>query len=969
MKQYRKDDIKQAYRQLKAYMFYAGNAAFYRTRIARFESANDFDTKLSRAADLANGDDALFDRFAESIRVFQVPKKLAPEEEQEIFTNSSFDESINVESVIEFIDCPVEFLIVSMLWCTEVGRLFDQSFPADVFANRLVRNDEPYTNRLLVFEPYYIAYTNWRNGALAAVRQLHASGRSAILLNIDVREYYNSVDFKFRLNERGLLSGLSSSQKNLCRLLEKLHSKYNSQRNHQTKALPIGLPSSGIIANDCLMPLGTRIRARGPAYFGRYVDDLLFVVHCEAEALTDVKDYVDAFLKSIGIKKSRARGGRQTRKNGKNALYSYDHPSGYFLDFHENKMKVFYFAASENIALVESIERKIRSNSSEFRFLPEDDDVSQGIDVSFYNVHSSEYNTKLRSLEGVTADRYKVSKALAGLLNVVVAVNSYNRHKPNDIAERLSAFFTGRRAIEMIQLLEKTFIYFVICRRPAPLCDLLIRVIRSIERVGPHPDATGLNRADLRSDLHENVACALALALAYFPSDEILSAISRELSAWESKSDRKLPVAYNDARLREEVDSVIRANMLKASYQRIPLLGYIKDEYYKKVMAGDYDSVKADSYLDLFDEDKLALSPRFIQIGELEALSYFSQFIFAKSRGVAKWPESVIALLREFNTDKVAKAQWSVAGGIGRKTGVEKVPVQGLINKEKFRIALVHIEIDERWSLSNMVGDYQAVSISRRLSLHKLLNSAVENKCRLIVFPEISLPWQWLDVLRRFCTQRQIAVVAGLEHAVMQAESPRQVFNYCATILPCQHDLYHKDCRVILEPKLHYSPEEVKEIEGRGYKVPSKKTPQRDVYVWEGMEFAVFNCFELADIKLRANFVGKVDFIIVIASNADVPYFSAVAESAARDLHCYVVLVNNAKYGDSRIVAPSDVRHRDLLRIQGGKSPQVMVQELDIRGLRRFQVLDDRLQSERKEFKRTPPNFEPSASRRDYEIL
>ena len=81
-------------------------------------------------------------------------------------------------------------------------------------------------------------------------------------------------------------------------------------------------------------------------------------------------------------------------------------------------------------------------------------------------------------------------------------------------------------------------------------------------------------------------------------------------------------------------------------------------------------------------------------------------------------------------------------------------------------------------------------------------------------------------------------------------------------------------------------------------------------------------------------------------------------ESLARDLHCFCIQVNTAKFGDSRITIPAKSEEIDLLKVKGGVNPTVLIDTIDIKGLREFQLKGNRLQSKSKSsYKQTPPDF------------
>jgi hypothetical protein len=87
-------------------------------------------------------------------------------------------------------------------------------------------------------------------------------------------------------------------------------------------------------------------------------------------------------------------------------------------------------------------------------------------------------------------------------------------------------------------------------------------------------------------------------------------------------------------------------------------------------------------------------------------------------------------------------------------------------------------------------------------------------------------------------------------------------------------------------------------------------------------------------------------------------------ESLCRDLHCYCIQANSSDYGDSRVLAPRKSEERDLIKTKGGLNCVVLSEELDIKALRDFQMLEFELQKELDTFKPTPPS-----TKRDKDII
>ena len=102
--------------------------------------------------------------------------------------------------------------------------------------------------------------------------------------------------------------------------------------------------------------------------------------------------------------------------------------------------------------------------------------------------------------------------------------------------------------------------------------------------------------------------------------------------------------------------------------------------------------------------------------------------------------------------------------------------------------------------------------------------------------------------------------------------------------------------------------------------------------------FALMICSELTNIRYRADLRGKVDALFVPEWNSDTDTFNSLVESAALDIHAYIIQCNNRTYGDSRIRTPSKDRwKRDLLRVKGGNHDYCITGEIDITALRQFQ--------------------------------
>ncbi len=278
------------------------------------------------------------------------------------------------------------------------------------------------------------------------------------------------------------------------------------------------------------------------------------------------------------------------------------------------------------------------------------------------------------------------------------------------------------------------------------------------------------------------------------------------------------------------------------------------------------------------------------------------------------------------------------------------------------RVAVGHLTVDEK----NIEGSFMGspnVSRQRKKALSELLNDVVKHGVRhpqqrvdLLVLPEVSVPHKWATFITQWAKQHQVGVICGLEHRV---DDRGRAWNELLAALPFRGANGSKECAPVRRLKKHYSPEEDFQLTNNNLKVPNLPSKSRyQLFQWRGASFAVYNCYELASLEDRCLFKGMVDFIVCSEFNKDVNYFSNIVESAARDLHCYVIQVNSAQFGDSRVVSPSKTEKLNPLRIKGGDNQTFLTMRLPLQQLRSHQLTRYGLQKDSKEYKPTPPGFE-----------
>jgi len=242
--------------------------------------------------------------------------------------------------------------------------------------------------------------------------------------------------------------------------------------------------------------------------------------------------------------------------------------------------------------------------------------------------------------------------------------------------------------------------------------------------------------------------------------------------------------------------------------------------------------------------------------------------------------------------------------------------------------------------------------------LQDIVNSAIEQKVDMLVLPECYLPFEWLPILARTCAKNQMAIVTGVEHLkVNRKKRAPLVSNLTAVILPFIEENY-KFSYIHFHTKVHLAPHEKEKIES--FRCVANNGNRYELYNWNDFWFSVYCCFELTSIYDRSMFQAYADAIIAVEWNKDTNYYSNIVESLSRDLHCFCIQVNTSEFGDSRITIPSKTETKDLLKVKGGKNATILLDTIDIVGLRNFQLKGHTLQekiSEGKKYKPTPPDF------------
>ena len=980
MEKITKHKIYEAYRKLKNYFYYDNTSLTIRYKIAQFEqpfytdSDLDFEDRFGAAMDgvyrIVNGedkDDQLLNALLSQISFVYITKSVekggGSEELKRVIVNKPLDDRIVVSKLNMLIDAPIEIHVISVLWLMYVGKLYGLLTEKNNYAYMFDYDDEDgdLHHGLQLFKPYFVGYQHWRDKALKTASWLLDEGKDASILCLDVQRYYYSV----RINVRNLLDNLNQEMEEkvdlentiiarLNRLVQLVNQRYTTvtmgytdeklritleELNSGQTVLPVGLLSSAVLANLYLSDFDKQIvKKLNPVYYGRYVDDMLFVFNDKSIEKTDViSNFMQYFTDTLIFSKV-------TDEEGK-VFYAFCNQY-HTLKVQEDKVVLQHFYHGESRAAINQFVQNIDRQRSEFRFLPDEDYINKEFDSDAFSLQYSDSIQKLRSLQGYKEDRFGASKFLAS--KIFMACVEKNKDTAKGTRKRSSqqilTFFKGGISIDFSTLWEKVATYFIITEDRESLRCFIKQTIQAIDNVVGDgiPDEW---MEKYKRQLKGQLMLAVATPYALNPGFDVKGF---------TKEENKLC---------KEVARVIRhANMFRHSLLGIPGINYTKvlrDE--TNLFCVTSPSVELDTKVLPY------LAPCYFRYDEANLLAIFMTLAnedYGKGMEMQdKVRQQTIEIFealnhnwyRLFNGPELTSEYYPMLAQGSNGTWIVEVTDkvwQGIANK---RIAIANMKVSDKQVTRSMLKKAD-LSADRRNTLFSIINQAVKEKCDILVLPELSVPYQWLDLLVAQSKRHNMAIITGLEYYHGQED---YAYNCVATILPFYMQ-YGTTAAINIRVKNYYSPAEKKMLEGYRYKVPQCGHEGDALYClfhWRKVYFSVYNCFELANIRDRSLFKSNVDFIVATELNNDVNYYADIAGSWVRDIHCYFIQVNTSNYGNSCIMCPSKTEISRMLTVKGGKNSTILTEDLDINSLRTFQFKEHITQMDDHTYKLTPPDF------------
>ena len=553
------NQLRSAYRKYKTFIFYDSYSPIQRIELSNFErnpqiydvgyEIEEFFPKLAKIILDEKEFEGLTDFICENIDVISFPKRVAESKKAKEVIRNFHLKNFKMDRLHYFIDLPIVGHILGVLWILRCGYLLDDKLYKNCYGNRLNKHllenlknkrSDYYINKNcsdftpFLFVPYYQNYQSWRDNGLESVNNLLDNDKNAIMISLDLKEYFYRSLIDFEALNRDLLDtrkyvnekfNYSNENKGfeklnlkidqyLTKFIENVFFAYSDRfrRKYDTKSidrknidakkypmLPVGFLPSLIISNWNLQGFDQAIVENvRPHYYGRYVDDILIVLgsHEKSEShglqqieektfdelieryLTDEKNYPKTHI--FKKEKDIYRIYNQNFKNSQGNEIQY-HYEG--LEIQDSKLKTYFFSHNYSNAMIENFKSEIRKNSSEFRLMHDLDSIKQDFKENLYKINYKESINKIRDISNVEVNKFEISKILSRI-NWISSDTADNID--DELIKNMIDAFKGK-IFDYLTLWDKLFTLLVLNNKYDQLRDLIRFIQKNIGNITYEP--------------------------------------------------------------------------------------------------------------------------------------------------------------------------------------------------------------------------------------------------------------------------------------------------------------------------------------------------------------------------------------------------------------------------------------------------------------------------------------------------
>lgn len=974
------DLIQEAYSRLKAYVYYDNFNLTLRGQLAEYENDERLNEKLMKLSVelseyLNTGKiSPRINKMIKESKYIVLPKSFrnssSSQKKSSILISNQHNEEFFVDKNTILFDGNVELQLIATLWIMIDGVKLNNMIGYDSYGYHLPMNidESKLGTEKLLFTKYFQKYQEWRDKGIKAAKNQIDEGNDILLISLDIKNFFHSTRIDFRELKNDLKYGNTYSLTDIIEQICVEHTKKLKIKERKTvlPLLPIGLVSSGVIANWLLSDFDKELKDKtAPVYYGRYVDDIFIVVSNvkpEKESVTEETNDSESIKHTIQwLAKRFFSNGNPLKVSESGLTLKFTDEKYNGLEIQADKLKLFYFSPEWPHAMLNKFQKTLEENSSAFWFLPDEEEMKNSLDDEAYDMQYEDTVNKFRSISDVKASKYGASVFLAKKIKLAILHSG----SPDDkITKEVFRFFKGVSLLALYNMWEKVFSYLVVTNDLRAIKKLHKLIIKAISELDANE-----KKDELIKTLTKHLDICLQMSFSLNPS----------LFDGLVKTDEPLNLKHGE--IKNGIKNLRFALLTRHHY--LPLPSLVITDYYLKTE----ESLLSEGLLDklIIPDSSFRINenlvqdswriPRWYYLQEA-CMFYFllelqlwnknkNKVLFHNSIDNGKKVEYTYSYIKEccdlfekLNKKSITKnisanhfKTYRDSKSKEPKIDSSIVLIQNGENDLKLKLGLSNMRLDEK-ELKAAIYKRSLISSEKRKKHIKLLNHAEQEDIDLLILPETAVPFDWLYAYSDESRRKQRAFILGLEHFTID----NFCFNFSIALLPLEIGKM-KETMIIPRLKNHYSPNETSEIKKYGKNVPKPLTSFYHLFKWKGLQFTIYNCYELTDVVHRSIFRSELDILFAIEFNKDTNYFSNIAESTCRDLHCFYVQANTSVYGDSRVIEPKETEKMNPVRVKGGENDVILRYELDIKKLRQFQIQRLPYQMEDKSFKTTPPDF------------
>lgn len=961
--------IELGYKYLKSYAYYENINLFLKARVAEFEAKTTIDSNIFQQLsdsifNLELGENTSFVELLESVDFKLIAKGFEnsnPAAESNYVTNFRGAESYKVSKVNYFFDAPAELWLVDILWTLLVGPLFDNNLSKDCYGNRLKAKGyslvEPSgsSDSKDVFVSYISQYNDWRNGAIETAKRVTTEGDNVAIVSLDIKQYFYNIDIDFERICTEIESVVDNKETLefalfLTQLLEKIYQKYREKIKPQLKythkgcennlSLPIGLTSSTVLANWYLNGFDREVSdVIRPAYYGRYVDDILFVFKRPKLKQKDVvKNFINDYLSSAIDVDSKTLAVKSEFGD---------------LEVQEEKIQLHQYHANHSTAGLDVIIDALQKQSSEYRLLPDNStkvNLSNFANEFLYDGHEGNLKNILKASENEGGLSQILSKQIA---LAQAAPQKFHKELLLDIIK----LFKGQNILRFFRLWEKVYQFAIVLKEydiAANFYQNLQAEISLISAAGIRYKRKQQKFVDtLRKHINQYNNISFSMVVSALDINLPYQGFGGFQLAFGVGTNFKVP--------KDSLDKIINENSLKLLTQKIRTANLFK-HYLSAWPLANYTNYDGDltcqrAILNAaniqLNQQKISYTPRYIHFDEWQTFDLYR--LLNCECNLPNWIANSSRNFFNETGNSISDFNVVTTSEINDKVTTQKIVIGKRQKRKELKLGLANFIVSDSDIASALRTDMPTnLSNERQSALNSMLNSAVRERAEVLVFPEVSIPVEWLPNLILFSRINKIGLIFGLEHWVVNGYA----HNLIVEVLPFQSNGIYNSCAVIPRLKNHYAPAEQKLLSSLRLNQPKLEKPAYHRISWDGTSLSTYNCFELSDISHRVLFKSQLDLLVACVWNKDTNYYQHILESTVRDLHCYTVQSNTSQYGGSCVLQPSRTEKKTLLYVKGGDNSSILSTKLNIRELRQFHYQSSPTEADKGGFKPLPPGFD-----------